>query len=499
MKTLFTILIAAVLIGSAFTYLTEPRQQSEVPILYWGSGISEVRIEQLQIFHQWLIDNGHVTEEGKPILELRLDQGGRGKYKQMIQGVSGVASDLHYGTMPYMERAGMLADLSEMAQRLGIDESTTYSTIEADFMVEGRQYGFPMYIYIPTLWVNLDTFEKYGLDPPPRRWDIATFERIGKEFIRRANKPDQRQTFFFLGAITSGNNQRFIRSMHRDLGLDDFNETMTRCTLDDERYIKVLKRVYQWTHVDRILPTAADEVSFVTDASYSSGARNLFYKGNYAMIASSRRMLFQLRQFSQPPRLSVSFFPADEFPNTMPVAIAMGIYELSRYKREAELFLQFLRSREHNMHVVERAYGMPPIPKYTELDAFKFPPEHPNEWGVHEAQAEALKTIAITRPHSPFVPLEPSWLAKKQALEKVLAGTATPEEAAREAAQKINLEIQYTVADSRRLRALYEERIALQERIDRCRASGRPVPVEWIKNPFHRRYFSFKGRSTHEG
>ena len=42
--------------------------------------------------------------------------------------------------------------------------------------------------------VNVDTFRRVGMEPPPREWNFETFERIGKEFVRRANPPGERQT-----------------------------------------------------------------------------------------------------------------------------------------------------------------------------------------------------------------------------------------------------------------------------------------------------------------
>ncbi len=74
-----------------------------------------------------------------------------------------------------------------------------------------------------------------------------------------------------------------------------------------------------------------------------------------------------------------------------------------------------------------------------------------------------------------------------------MAGLATPEHAAAEASSRIDAEIQLTLVDSPSLRRRYAEAVTLQQKIDSHRQEGRPIPIEWIKNPFHRVYYESKG------
>jgi hypothetical protein len=74
-----------------------------------------------------------------------------------------------------------------------------------------------------------------------------------------------------------------------------------------------------------------------------------------------------------------------------------------------------------------------------------------------------------------------------------MADLATPEAAVREAARRIDAEIHLTLKESAKLRAKYAEAVGLQEKIDRYRDEGRRVPISWITNPFHRRYYVEKG------
>ena len=66
----------------------------------------------------------------------------------------------------------------------------------------------------------------------------------------------------------------------------------------------------------------------------------------------------------------------------------------------------------------------------------------------------------------------------------------TPEEAAQSVADNVNSDIARAIQDTPRLRAKYDELIAIQKKIDEARAAGRNVPIAWIQNPFHRRWYA---------
>ncbi len=498
MKQLFLGLLLVFAVATGMTYLSEPDLQRKVPVIYITWDPSPDRIRQLNLFHRWLLRTGRVAPDGGPAVELRIDASTDSAYERMVQAVSGVAGDLVTGTIPFMWRSGMLEDITDIAREKGLSPDRTYEGAHPDFESDGRQYGFITMMYSVNLWVNVETFRRYGMEPPPRRWDIETFEQTGKEFVRRANPPGERQKVFFMNSVQNNNGDRFVRSMHRDLGLSDFNETLTRCTLDDERFALVLERIHRWTYEDHLMPTAADEASVHTEGSFDSSMLPLFARGTYAMIPAGRHFLIRLREFETRPELSLSFFPADEFTNAVSIARTAAIYRQSRHKDEAMLFLQFLTSPEYNNFIVEGADGLPPLPEYTRKEAFLRPPEHPNEWGLHEALLEAGTTLAIARPHSPFVPLNPTLHFKNMARDKVLENLASPRDAAREAAERINAEINRTIQESPRLRKLYHEWTALQDKIERTRAEGRKVPLEWIKDPFHRAHYLHKGWATEE-
>ena len=493
MRSLFIIVAVVLLVCGIITRVTEPEMQSDVPVLYWVTDPNPARIEQIRLFHEWLVKNGYTTPEGRPCVELRLDTANNDGSKKIIQGVSGVAGDIMDAPIPSFQPLGILADVTDDARRLGFDMSATYAALEPNLTVDGRQYGFPCNVNVVGLWANVDTFRKAGMEPPPRTWDFQTFERIGKEFVKRANPPEERQTAFFSNSVNGWQGERWLMAMYRSLGLSMYNETMTRCTLDDERYARVLGLVHKWTFEDHILPSAADEASFSSESGYGGSMLSLFQNGNYAMISIGRWCLIRIREFREPPRLSVSAFPFEGFANLAIHTRTATVYAGSSHRDKAALFLAFLASEEYNANIVRDADALPPSPKYTRIDAYRRPPDHRNEWGCHEVPSEFSETIAIAFSYSPFVSSSTANRLKTQGIEKLMSNIAAPREVAREIAERINAEIQRTVVESDGLRRKYEEAVALQRKIDRYRKDGKKVPLAWLKNPFHRRYYVDRG------
>jgi len=538
MKYVFLICGVGLLLAGAALRFTEPDMQSEVPVIYWVIDPAPARGEQIALFHRWLIKNGHgkeytlrsmeelkafrrrkwtpdvieairagnpdgpkvwdssTTEADLPLairapgVEMRLDAASNDLNKKLVQGVSGVAGDVieaYSGgkQMQYLAAAGMLADVTESAKELNFGPDQTYKALAPALFVDGHQYAFPRNPAQVMYWVNKDTLKKHGRPLPPSRWTIDEFERRGKAFVAAANPSGERRTVFFADRACK-------IELRRSMGLSMFNETLTRCTLDDPRNAKAMARIYRWTYEDHILPSAADKASFDTAGGWGGQSFQLFKSGRYALFASGRWALMLFRKFGA-MQLAVVEPPHAGLPNTILSGGQSTVFRASPHRRYAELFLAFMASKDYNMQIVRDGDGLPPNPKYTDNELFRHPPKHPNEWGCHEAYVNAAKSIAIVQSFSPFVLPVTVERYDNMAEEEVMNDRATPQEAATRAAQRINTEIQLTLRESPELRKRYEELSALQEKIDRCRREGKKVPLDWIKNPFYRTYYAKKG------
>ena len=161
----------------------------------------------------------------------------------------------------------------------------------------------------------------------------------------------------------------------------------------------------------------------------------------------------------------------------------------SEHRDKAELFQAYLASEEYNRRIVRDADALPPNPKYADSEAFRNPPDYPNEHGIHQPFHDAAMNIAIAVPASPFVLKSVHQRHVNQAEDAFMNDLLSAEEAAARAAERIDAEIARTLEEQPKLRPDYERRVKLQQKIDALRAEGKPVPVEWIDNPYHRKWY----------
>jgi multiple sugar transport system substrate-binding protein len=532
MKTLFVTALLLLAAALAATRWSEPDVRSEVPVIYWVIDPAPVRGEHIRLFELWQIKNGHCAEhvlrtpadvvafrkrqwspaiatairEGNalggavldgtlaadrlpvtmrvPKCEMRLDAASNDMSKKLIQGVSGVAGDVMEvyadGNVQFFAGGGLIADVTEDAKRLGFGPEMTYPGMKAAITYNGRQYSFPRNPGTYMLWVNKDTFAKYGQPLPPRRWTVEEFEARGKAFMAAANPPGQRRQVFFANCVD-------IFSLRRTCGIDTFNETMTRCVLNDPRAARAYALLDKWREEDHLFPTSAEEASFATQSTgWGGGPGQLFANGNFGMLLSGRYQLMQLRQFEKPVQLAVVEQPYVQLPCNGFASGQATVYRGSRHLDLATLFLAFYASEDYSMQLVRDGDGLPPIPKYTQTEEFLRPKAFPNEWGCHEVLAEDAMHNAISPTFSSFVQYGTVLQCEWTVGGAVNARRLTPAEAVRELEDRINRAIEVNLKDNPRLKAQYAAACAVQARIDACKKEGRPVPAEWVTNPYHK-------------
>eukprot|EP00831_Metopus_contortus_P020667 TRINITY_DN19134_c0_g2_i1.p2 TRINITY_DN19134_c0_g2~~TRINITY_DN19134_c0_g2_i1.p2 ORF type:complete len:265 (-),score=41.39 TRINITY_DN19134_c0_g2_i1:36-830(-) len=211
MNKLFFVILCLLCVASGITVMTKHNRQTERPVIYWKSDTNPQRYEQIELFHQWLVKNGHVDKNGKPIVELRLDAANN--QSKLIQAVSGVGGDIIDSNVSEFYPLGVICDITDGSKAGRYSLDNTYPGLRRDLSVDGKQYGYPCNGNVMGLWVNDDTFAKYGMKAPPEIWTPEQFEKIGKEFVTRGNKDLIRRRVFFC----SGNQLNFIIPMYSAL------------------------------------------------------------------------------------------------------------------------------------------------------------------------------------------------------------------------------------------------------------------------------------------
>jgi ABC-type glycerol-3-phosphate transport system substrate-binding protein len=487
MKVFFPTCLAVLAALSALLYWTLPERQGRLPVLYWVTQNDPVKRETIALFRDWLV------AQGLPPVEVLIDNasqqktGTTGEPKALIQGVSGMGGDLldvYLNQMELFQATGMLMDVTNIAPRQGFGPDVTYPAIRTDLVLEGRQYGFPRNVDVTMCWVNRDTFARYGLPEPPARWTMDEFEERGRRFVAAANPPGSRKRVFFLNRV-------WPPTLRRGLGLSTYNETGTRCTLDDPRNVEVLKRIYRWTVEERLIPTVQEQEALAADASGWDSSFSLFATGRFAMIYEGLWALIRLRPKGDFQLSAVEPFSGD-FPNTEIGCGVVSVYAGSKHPELALQFLRFLASEPFNLLVARSGDSLPVLPRYAKADDYH-PHDHPGEWAAKDAFAKAGREIGIAASKSPFVLPSIVFRSDNEAIEAMLAGRMTPEEAAHAAASRVNTEIALRVQQDPTLRQRFKERMKIQQQIEARRAAGRPVPAAWISDPFHLAYYRAHG------
>jgi multiple sugar transport system substrate-binding protein len=473
--------------ASELLVATLPEHRSLVPVITWVTQDDPVKRETVDLFPIWL------AEQGLPPAAVRIDNANieaspTGPPKELIQGVSGVGGDLldiYMNQMELFHATGMLADVTEPARRYAFSPEQTYPAVRHDFVLQGRQYGFPRSVEVTMCWINRDTFARYNIPEPQKRWNWDQFEELGRRFVAAANPPGTRQRVFFINRV-------WPPILRRGLGLSTFNETLTRCTLDDPRNTEVLRRLYRWTVEERLMPTQDEQYAMVADATGFDSSFALFVSGRFGMIYEGLWALIRLRLRAD-LRLGVVEPFSGGFANTEMGGGAVAVYAGSQHPEIAFRFLQFLTSKPFNLLVARSGDSLPPVPAYAKTDAFLHPSSRPGERNVQEAFSRAGNEIGIAASRSPFALPSVVRRIDTEEIEAMLARRLSPEDAARVTAERINAEIAYTLQEDPALQELFKEQQEIQRRIDARRAAGRPVPAAWISDPFHLAYYRAHG------
>lgn len=490
MTKLFFACLAIIASGTLYIITTQPESQNEVPVLYWVTDPNPARFEQIKLFQEWLIDNGHVTASGKPIVDLKLETGGADN-KRIIHGVSGVAGDIiDASDIDQYKKLGILADVTDYATKYGFGIDSTYAALESSLFYDGRQYGFPCNVTTHACWVNKNTFRNVGMDVPPESWTVEEFERIGKEFVQRANKGKSRQDVFFMNQPSDWLLMPWMMTLIRSMGDSIFNETMTDTRLDSGSFEKALQLNQKWIEEDHLFPSAAEASSFNSEGGFGGSQLSLFLEGNYAMITIGRWMLVRLREIESPPEVSVSRYPYFYNENSVIMTRAATIYKGTKYPELAALFLSYLASEKYNKQIVDCADALPPNPKFCNSDDFLRPSDHKNEWGAHEVPFRSATSIAIPEVKSPYISYASLTKYIREANEKVLSHLCSPKIAAEQAASAIRLEINRNLKNSPTLQDRYAEETEIQKEIDLLKKDRGFIPLNKVKNPYFKNVYA---------
>ncbi|WP_176011936.1 ABC transporter substrate-binding protein [Victivallis sp. Marseille-Q1083] len=518
-QKIFLLILALLIFASIVTALHTGERDRDGVAISWATDPNEQRYDQRDIFYQWQLANGIVDEAGKPKIRLHLDTATN--QSMLIQLVSGVGSDVFdvYGIRTY-QPFGVMQPFTEEAKRNGFSLADTYPGLEDELMAGGEQYAYPFNVANISFWINVDAFERVGMAPPGLEWTPEEFERIGAEFVIRANAGKKRQEVFFTNAAVPNMQLDVIA---RSKGVDRYNETLTAATLTDPWHVAALEMLKRWTYEDvwsfrdaegepldfdrlvpgyrpeiplRLSPSPSDVQSMSSSSGYGGNDLSQFCIGNYATVYFGRHLLIRLRGLPEEerPRLAIAQHPMYEFPNTIIYSRAAGLYKGGRNQEAAKTFLKYIASREYNEYILLGGDGLPSNPAYSLADPnFGHPERFPNEGDTTRQSTIWAKEVGFIQPVSPYIKgVTIDWM--KTAYEKYCNDRSPSALAAlAEAEERYARDIQTNIAANPELKKQYEADVELQKRVDDYKAAGKKLPAAWIKNSFLKAYYRAKG------
>lgn len=481
MRNVFILLLAAlVTFSQVMVYRLSAAAVSGTPVVYWVTDPNPARLEQIALFRAWL------KKRGEADIEVKVDSVSQGGNKTVVQGVSGIAGDMidNGGTqIRRYQPMGLLHDLTVYFKAAGEPPVATFPTLADDLMIDGKVYGTPCNVWVQLYLVNKAAFAPLGMAPPPTRWTFEDFERIGGEFIAKANANRKRRDVFFASKVDAV-------ILARSTGLPIFNETLTLPWADTNAYADLYRRIHRWTYVDHLVPSESEKSSMSVEQGYGESDFQLMHRGYYAMAYSGRHALIQFRQMKPAIPLTAIESPHGGFPNVFIGARSLTMYTGSRQKEVAARFFMFLRSEDYSMHIVRDADGMPPNLKVLDRPEMLTPPEHPNEWDLHKNFVDLTRASAIAAEVSPFLNGQN---LRMKAFAAYMSGVGTPEGAAADIYAGTLEEITKFVGRTPERQNAYQAALDLQKKIDRMKIAKEKIPAAWIANPFLRAYYRSKG------
>ncbi len=127
----------------------------------------------------------------------------RGSDKKKIAIAAGVGPDIITGTLPIqLIEQGLVEPIDPY---LTPEERADFFKPALDaFTCDDRIYGWPWYLTGSVMFVNLDLFERYGVEPPGADWNYGEFLDSARQLTRDADADGQPDTYGFGFLIRPG-------------------------------------------------------------------------------------------------------------------------------------------------------------------------------------------------------------------------------------------------------------------------------------------------------
>jgi len=300
------------------------------------------------------------------------------------------------------------------------------------------------------IFYNKALFDKHDVPYPSGHWTWDECVEVAKKLTHR--KPDGR------GYETFGLTRVDWKELLLQFGGSIFSPGLARCTLDSDESIEAIQFYHDLHFKWHVMPTPSDKLAMSGEGGWGAGDIRWFGNGRIAMIRIGRWGLIQFRKYKG-LSLGVCYMP--HVRGRRPVALcrsrSAGVNAKSPRRDQAVKFLKFLASEPYCKLINLGADALPGNKAYGAVEHMHNG-RHPEDDEYNHYFIDVLR-YGHRLEISPFVnPFVVNRIARRE-IERILAKDKTPAEAMRDAARKINAEIQKNVAKDAALRARYDQAI----------------------------------------
>ncbi|KPK65041.1 MAG: hypothetical protein AMS21_05800 [Gemmatimonas sp. SG8_38_2] len=216
------------------------------------------------------------------------------------------------GAAPFISR-GLLVNVANYLDRIGVDTSAYYSEVLEIFRRPGGLYAFPKDFNPLVVYLNVDLFEDVGIALPDLDWTWDDFEAIAKQLTRDLDGDGRDDSFGTLVRRAFYLWQPWVWAAGGDvLSPDGLRASGYLDSPETEAAIKFLTDLVT---LHRVVP-AVD-----VQRQEQGMERNLFLTGRIGMVMSGHWWLPGLRRYIDEGKINVAVAPLPRFENRESVTV----------------------------------------------------------------------------------------------------------------------------------------------------------------------------------
>ncbi len=440
MKKLFVLTFILLVLLSVAAQVTKPsRTFAGKTRIIWTTDDNPARKDQIAIFDREF-----------PRLKLTIDPTNNDMSKIIVQTMAGIGPDVIdcYDRMQVHTyyQAGILADLTDMAEEAGTTPEISWPAARENMMIGDRQYGFPTN---PGPWVifyNKSIFDKAHVPYPRGDWTWDQFVEVAKKVTLKNPDADRNETYGIMG-------YDLMEAIWQNGG-HFYSKDGTRCTLDEPAAVGAAQWMMDLQFKEQCAPSPSEENAMAAAGGWGQGIITLFDAERLGMIRYGRWGLVIWRK-NPKLRIGVAPLPYNREHATTFVTRISVLNKRSPYLREAFNFMRFLASEDYCNQINDSADNCAPVMKYCYQDRFlhnpKFPQEDFND--VFREQMKWARSVELSKFVNPFVANR----IFQRYLDLMRNKEMTAEEAMQACAAEINAEMPKFVAEFPELNAEYDK------------------------------------------